>query len=113
MWGNRGLYNSNGNKKKQIGTWSKLVALCTKTMGGYYRSNGTIVRNIATGNTNDDDEAIFVETDVEFAEKMLNEAEVALVPGSAFGTPGHMRISFATSDENLQKAVALLTAALA
>jgi len=67
MWGNRGLYNSNGNKKKQIGTWSKLVALCTKTMGGYYRSNGTIVRNIATGNTNDDDEAIFVETDVEFA----------------------------------------------
>ncbi|MBL4799246.1 MAG: pyridoxal phosphate-dependent aminotransferase [Oleispira sp.] len=42
------------------------------------------------------------ETDVEFAEKMLNEAEVALVPGSAFGTPGHMRLSYATSMERRQ-----------
>jgi aspartate aminotransferase len=43
-------------------------------------------------------------TDTDLAEKLL-EAGVALVPGSAFGTPGHMRISFATSDENLQKSV--------
>jgi aspartate aminotransferase len=43
-------------------------------------------------------------TDTDLAEKLL-EAGVALVPGSAFGTPGHMRISFATSDENLQKAI--------
>jgi len=49
-------------------------------------------------------------TDTDLAEKLL-EAGVALVPGSAFGTPGHMRISFATSDENLQKAVTRLTAA--
>jgi len=62
------LYQSNGNKnKKQIGTWSKLVALCTKVMGGYYRSNGTIVRNIASGNSSPDDDAIFVETNVQFA----------------------------------------------
>lgn len=54
--------------KKKIGTWSKLVALCTKSMGGYYRSNGTVVRNIAAGKTSDDDdESIFVETNVEFA----------------------------------------------
>ena len=46
-------------------------------------------------------------TDTDLAEKLL-EAGVALVPGSAFGTPGHMRISFATSDENLQKAAELL-----
>ena len=52
------------------------------------------------------------DTDTDLAEKLL-EAGAALVPGSAFGTPGHMRISFATSDENLQKAVARLTAALA
>ena len=49
-------------------------------------------------------------TDTDLAEKLL-EAGVALVPGSAFGTPGHMRISFATSDENLQKAVDRLKAA--
>ena len=50
------------------------------------------------------------ETDTDLAEKLL-EAGVALVPGCAFGTPGHMRISFATSDENLQKAVERLKAA--
>jgi aspartate aminotransferase len=49
-------------------------------------------------------------TDTDLAEKLL-EAGVALVPGSAFGTPGHMRISFATSDENLQKAIERLKAA--
>ena len=50
--------------------------------------------------------------DNELAEKLL-EAGVAMVPGSSFGTPGHMRISFATSDENLQKAVERLQKALA
>lgn len=50
-------------------------------------------------------------TDTDLAEKLL-EAGVALVPGSAFGTSGHMRISFATSDENLQNAVARLKEAL-
>ncbi|OUS37279.1 aspartate aminotransferase [Oleispira antarctica] len=53
------------------------------------------------------------DTDVEFAEKMLNEAEVALVPGSAFGTPGHMRLSYATSMENLETAISRLAKALA
>ncbi|TBW54612.1 pyridoxal phosphate-dependent aminotransferase [Marinobacter halodurans] len=46
-----------------------------------------------------------VSNDVELAEMLLKEAGVALVPGSAFGAPGHMRLSFATSMENLQKAV--------
>lgn len=43
--------------------------------------------------------------DVELAERILKEALVALVPGSAFGAPGHMRLSFATSMENLQNAL--------
>lgn len=50
------------------------------------------------------------ETDTDLAEKLL-EAGVALVPGSAFGTPRHMRISFATSDDNLQKAIKRLKTA--
>lgn len=53
-----------------------------------------------------------ISDDVEFAEKMLNEAGVAMVPGSAFGTPGYMRLSFATSMEKLEDAVARLTKAL-
>ncbi|WP_281645512.1 pyridoxal phosphate-dependent aminotransferase [Parendozoicomonas sp. Alg238-R29] len=50
-------------------------------------------------------------TDVEYAEALL-EAGVALVPGSAFGAPGHMRLSFATSMENLDKAIDRLAAFL-
>jgi aspartate aminotransferase len=53
-----------------------------------------------------------VSTDVEFAEKLLSEAGVALVPGSAFGSPGHMRLSFATSMDNLEKAIERLQKAL-
>jgi aspartate aminotransferase len=43
--------------------------------------------------------------DGEFAEILLNEAGVAVVPGSGFGAPGHMRISFACSMETLEKAM--------
>ena len=48
-------------------------------------------------------------TDVAFAEALL-EAGVALVPGSAFGAPGHLRLSFATSMDNLEKALDRLEA---
>lgn len=43
--------------------------------------------------------------DTEFSALLLNEAEVALVPGSAFGAPGYIRLSFATSMEILEAAV--------
>ena len=43
--------------------------------------------------------------DVDFAEKVLNQADVALVPGSAFGAEGHQRLSYATSLELLDKAL--------
>lgn len=53
-----------------------------------------------------------VSNDQELAEHLLQEAGVALVPGSAFGTPGHMRLSFATSMENLRNAIERLGKAL-
>ncbi|ALP54775.1 aspartate aminotransferase [Candidatus Tenderia electrophaga] len=43
--------------------------------------------------------------DVALAEFLLNEAGVALVPGSAFGAPGYMRLSFATSTAMLREAL--------
>ena len=46
-----------------------------------------------------------VNSDVELAEYILNEAGVALVPGSAFGAEGYLRLSFATSMENLDAAL--------
>ncbi|MCA6065021.1 pyridoxal phosphate-dependent aminotransferase [Thalassolituus marinus] len=54
-----------------------------------------------------------IESDVEFAEKLLNETGVALVPGSAFGAPGYMRLSFATSLDVLKDAISRLDKALA
>lgn len=46
-----------------------------------------------------------VEDDIQLCERLLVEAGVAVVPGSAFGAPGYMRLSYATSNENLEKAL--------
>jgi len=46
-----------------------------------------------------------INDDLQLAEYLLDEAGVAVVPGSAFGTPGYLRISYATSMEKLQLAV--------
>jgi aspartate/methionine/tyrosine aminotransferase len=42
---------------------------------------------------------------VELAELILEEAEVAVVPGEAFGTPGYLRLSYALGDEDLAEGV--------
>ena len=44
---------------------------------------------------------------------LLEEAHVALVGGDAFGAPGCIRLSYATSDENIEKAIARIKVALA
>ncbi len=46
-----------------------------------------------------------LKTDKEFVEKLLEKSEVAVVQGSAFGLDGYFRISYATSMENLEKAM--------
>jgi aspartate aminotransferase len=46
-----------------------------------------------------------IRDDVELASWMLENAGVGMVPGTAFGAPGHLRLSFATSMENLQSCV--------
>ncbi|WP_299872404.1 pyridoxal phosphate-dependent aminotransferase [uncultured Cocleimonas sp.] len=46
-----------------------------------------------------------VSNSAELSERLLSEKGVALVPGSAFGLEGHIRLSFATSMENLEKAI--------
>jgi aspartate aminotransferase len=43
--------------------------------------------------------------DVELAAYLIEKAHVALVPGSAFGMPGYLRLSYATSMDNLKEAV--------
>jgi aspartate aminotransferase len=46
-----------------------------------------------------------VQTDIAVAEELLNRVGIAVVPGSAFGTPDHLRFSFATSDKILHSAI--------
>jgi aspartate aminotransferase len=44
-------------------------------------------------------------TSAELAELVLEEAEVAVVPGEAFGTPGYFRLSYALGDDDLVEGV--------
>lgn len=53
-----------------------------------------------------------VRDDVELAAWMLEHAGVAMVPGTAFGAAGHLRLSFATSMENLRTCVSRIRDAL-
>lgn len=46
-----------------------------------------------------------INDDLEFAEALLNDKGVAVVPGSAFGLKNHMRLSIATSETNLRNAL--------
>lgn len=73
---------------------------CTRSQGTFY-----CFANI--------DEAIAkisdIENDVEFATYLLEKCGIAVVPGTAFGLPGYMRISFANSQEKLAEALERLS----
>jgi aspartate aminotransferase len=51
--------------------------------------------------------------DLAFSEWLLTEASVAVVPGSAFGAPDYIRLSYATSLEKLDKAIDNIAKAMA
>jgi aspartate aminotransferase len=57
--------------------------------------------------------ALGVKDDNEFAEYLLVQAGVAVVPGSGFGAPNHMRLSFACSMETLEDALRRIEGVLA
>jgi aspartate/methionine/tyrosine aminotransferase len=49
-----------------------------------------------------------VETSADLAEFILDKAEVAVVPGEAFGSPGYLRLSYALGDEDLVEGITRL-----
>ena len=53
-----------------------------------------------------------IDTDTDLAMYLLDDAHVATVAGSAFGTPGYIRFSYATSDDNLREAMRRIAEAL-
>ncbi|HUL13018.1 MAG TPA: pyridoxal phosphate-dependent aminotransferase, partial [Methylococcaceae bacterium] len=50
-------------------------------------------------------ERMGIADDVALSERLIEQVGVAVVPGSAFGCPGHVRLSIATSMSNLEKAM--------
>ena len=44
----------------------------------------------------------------DFAERILEEEKVAVVPGEGFGAPGYIRLSYATSDDVIEKGLGRL-----
>ncbi|KLT17463.1 pyridoxal phosphate-dependent aminotransferase [Neobacillus vireti] len=79
--------------------YDKLVAIpgftCVKPQGAFYLYPNVRVAAEMTGFQNVDD----------FAKALLVEAKVAVIPGSGFGTPDNIRLSYATSLEQLETAV--------
>ena len=53
-----------------------------------------------------------LKNDLEFSEVLLNTVGVAVVPGSAFGLDGHIRISYATSQKVLEDAISRIKKAI-
>ena len=49
-----------------------------------------------------------IDSSAELAEYILDEAEVAVVPGEAFGSPGYLRLSYALGDDDLVEGIARL-----
>jgi len=79
---------------------------CRMPTGAFYafpNVRGVLGRKF-NGRTMDDSSSL--------AEYLLEEAHVALVPGSAFGAEGYMRMSYANSMENLQEGIARIKDAL-
>jgi aspartate aminotransferase len=57
-------------------------------------------------------QALGFQDDVAFCDFLLEEALVAGVPGSGFGAPGHLRLSFAVAQKDLEKALERIESAL-
>ncbi|EKD54571.1 MAG: hypothetical protein ACD_60C00068G0013 [uncultured bacterium] len=53
-----------------------------------------------------------INNDIALAEYLLNEAGIAVIPGSAFGAPGYLRISYATELQKIKEAMQRLQNAI-
>ena len=54
-----------------------------------------------------------ISNDIELSDYLLSEAEIAVIPGSAFGAPGYLRLAYATSMERIAEAMKRMQDALA
>ena len=81
--------------------------VCPEPQGAFYcypSVKALLGRNIA---------GRWPKTSAQLAELILDEAEVAVVPGEAFGTPGYFRLSCALGDADLEEGIARMAKLLA
>lgn len=96
-----------------MGAWTPALGdipgiSCTAHQGGFYLFvNGSALLGKRTP------QGVVIDTDEEFTSYLLESQHVAVIHGSAYGTPGYFRISFATSSEVLDEAVARIGRACA
>jgi aspartate aminotransferase len=84
--------------------------VCPTPQGAFYAYpsvKGLLGRPIAGA------DGAVAQTSAELAELILDRAEVAVVPGEAFGSPGYLRLSYALGDEDLVEGVARMQKLLA
>ena len=55
---------------------------------------------------------VSIDNSVDLCDYLLNDAHVAVVPGSAFGSPECIRISYAASDDQIREAISRIKNAL-
>ena len=97
--------------RRRLATYERLSAIpgvsCPLPEGAFY-----VFPSLqgALGRTYDGRE---VHTSLELCEFLLEHANVALVPGEGFGAPGSARLSYALSDEDLERGLERIASALA
>jgi aspartate/methionine/tyrosine aminotransferase len=81
--------------------------VCPEPKGAFYAYpsvKGLLGREIA---------GVISTTSAELAELLLDKAEVAAVPGEAFGSPGYLRFSYALGDDDLVEGISRVQKLLA
>ncbi len=76
--------------------------VCPEPKGAFYvypSVNGLLGREV---------DGVTPQTSAELAEMVLDKAEVAVVPGEAFGSPGYLRLSYALGDDDLVEGITRL-----
>jgi aspartate/methionine/tyrosine aminotransferase len=75
---------------------------CPEPQGAFYafpNVEGLLGRKLGSGSA---------ATSLELSELLLDEIKIAVVPGEAFGAPGHLRLSYALGDDDLVEGLSRL-----
>ena len=99
---NKKIYQTRRDQMLKIFADSKNI-ITPKPMGAFYALPSiepVIGKKTKTG--------VIINNDIDFTEELLKQTNVAVVPGSAFGSPNSFRISYAVSEKILQKGCSLI-----